>query len=98
MADFSSSVRGLLAQNAAPPAAADTAVVPVGAVMAPVVGVMASAMNTFAGVGRPVIENLVRLGGLMSLVFPNAGPLVTFGVCTHCVFIYVSFVIVLTVS
>ncbi|KAK4071879.1 hypothetical protein Trihar35433_3943 [Trichoderma harzianum] len=79
MADFSSSVRGLLAQNAAPPAAADTAVVPVGAVMAPVVGVMASAMNTFAGVGRPVNENLVRLGGLMSLVFPNAGPLVTFG-------------------
>lgn len=65
--------------------------------MAPVVGVMASAMNTFAGVDRPVNENLVRLGGLMSLMYPRAGPLVTFGVCTYYVFIYVSFVIVLTV-
>ncbi|KAL7782715.1 hypothetical protein V8C43DRAFT_295429 [Trichoderma afarasin] len=66
--------------------------------MAPAWGVMASAMNAFAGVGRPLAENQVRLVGLMNLMFPNAGPLVTFGVCTHCVFIHISFVIVLTVS
>lgn len=65
--------------------------------MAPVVGVVASAINTFAGVDRPVAENIVRLGGLMSLIYPRAGPLVTFGVCIYCVFVYVSFVIVLTV-
>lgn len=112
LAELSSTVRGLLAQDAALPAAAaaaenlpllapppdaDTAVVPFGAVMAPVVGMVASAVNTFAGVDRPVAENIVRLGGLITLMYPTAGPLATFGVCTYCVFVYISFIIILTV-
>ncbi|KAL6820005.1 hypothetical protein V8C40DRAFT_268486 [Trichoderma camerunense] len=56
--------------------------------MAPVVGVVASAINTFAGVDRPVAENIVRLGGLMSLMYPRAGPLVTFGVQSLYMLIY----------
>ncbi|PKK52329.1 hypothetical protein CI102_4580 [Trichoderma harzianum] len=47
--------------------------------MAPVWGVMASAINAFAGVGRPLAENQVRLVGLVNFMFPRAGPLVTFG-------------------
>ncbi|KKP02965.1 hypothetical protein THAR02_04942 [Trichoderma harzianum] len=68
LAPFSSSVRGLLAQNAAPPAAppaaADTAVVPFGAVLAPVWGVMAPTINAFGGLCDTTVLRQVVSGGL----------------------------------